>query len=454
MTSIQEIQIKQSSEVRQLGKSKQDHTAQGTYTDNGINTRWSAIWDGHGNNHSINFIRKGPLDEIMKSKTPANDLHIAIMADNSLSYRTKLDSGSTMVWVKETEFPDHRKIEIGNVGDSQAILIVNDKVIFISKCHDISNHCEMERLFRQNRLNKISPIIKKGTSIETISETELLSVNGYYIRFDNKKGDTTDLACSQSLGHEDITGVFPDLTHFRLELSDSFRVIICSDGITDVLPVEGLAMISTLDLFMKSSPKDIVDEAERRWKQLWTLHNPTFRETTQKSRFPANGYDDCVCAILEGVSICSLVDTDEMVEMTDEAFEQEELPVFDKPLIQPSDQEEGDMPESMESILKMASGMMSNKDPMMSLFSDIMGNPEALQSIMGMMNQEGSSETNPMKKLSELFMSGNNFPSADIDPADAPLDDPVDADDHIDDPVDADDHIDDPVDADADDAPK
>ena len=422
MTSIQEIQIRQSSEVRQLGKSKQDHAAQGTYTDNGINTRWSAIWDGHGNNHSINFIRKGPLDEIMKSKTPADDLHAAIMADKSLSYRIKLDSGSTMVWVKEMEFPDHRKIEIGNVGDSQAILIVNDKVIFISKCHDILNNCEMERLFRQNRLNKMSPIIKKGTSIETISETELLSVNGYYLRFDNKKGDATDLACSQSLGHEDITGVFPDLTHFTLELSDSFRVLIFSDGITDVLPVNGLAMNSTLDLFMKSSPKDIVDEAERRWKQLWTLHNTTFRGKTQKCRFPADGYDDCVCAILEGVSLCALIDTDEMVEMSDEAFEQEELPIFDKTLIKPSTEEEEDMPESMESILKMASGMMSNKDPMMSLFSDIMGNPEALQSIMGMMNQEGSSETNPMKKLSELFMSGNNFPSADVDPADAPAD--------------------------------
>jgi len=58
-----------------------------------------------------------------------------------------------------------------------------------------------------------------------------------------------------------------------------------------------------------------------------------------------------------------------------------------------------------------------------------------------MMNQEGSSETNPMKKLSELFMSGN-FPSTD-DAHDDDADDAhdaADADDaHDDDADDADD---------------
>ena len=302
-TETQHMTINQSLDVRQLGKSKQDHAAQGAYDEDGITTRWSAIWDGHGNNHVINHIRKAPLNEIMKSKTPAEILHQSILCDTSNIFDNRFHSGSTMVWVKETEFSDHREIEIGNVGDSQAVLFINHKCVFISKPHNASNPAELERLFKEGRLNERQPIIQKSVSIEAISDNAIITKKGSYFQFENTNGDTIQLAGSQSLGHEDITGVFPDVLRFRVDLTDSFRVVLCSDGITDVMSVDGVAMTSTLDILSSaSSPKDVVDEAERRWKQVWTVMDSNRTIITQDS-FPKDGYDDCVCVFMDGISL-------------------------------------------------------------------------------------------------------------------------------------------------------
>ena len=348
-TETKSFLIKQSLDVRQLGKSRQDHAAQGTYTEEGITTRWLAVWDGHGDNHAIDYVRKAPLDEIMKSKTPAETLHQAIIKDKTLAYTSRLKSGTTMIWAKETEFSDHREIEIGNVGDSQAVLFINNECVFISKRHDMSNPTELVRLFSQGRLNKAKPLIQKATTFETISDNTLIQIKGSYFIFENKNKYICELAGSQSLGHEDITGVYPETTYFSLNLTDSFSIVLCSDGITDVMPLEGLAMDSTLDTFYcASGPNELLDEAERRWKQVWTVLNENDRTIMIQDSFPEDGYDDCACAFIKGIPLLSDYD------------EQGELLIFDKPLIQtsPPPPEKEKSSESMESMLRFAMGIM------------------------------------------------------------------------------------------------
>jgi hypothetical protein len=299
-TNDNTLSIKQSLAIRLIG-SRQDHAAQGSYTSAIIQTRWSVLFDGHGDNHAIDFIRKAPLDEIMKNEDPSIVLHTLILEDESEFYDIKVHSGSTMVWVKESQWPDHRTIQIGNVGDSQAILFVNDKVVFISKRHDMTNPSELSRLFSLNLLDSTTPIIKNYTAFDVITEDSLLSLDAYYLNFDNKRGDKTQLACSQSIGHQDLTGISPDITTFKLKLTDSFRVVLLSDGITDIMPLE---LSSTMELLRTATdPKEIANEAERRWKQNWTIVNENNRSKTTPGRFPKDGYDDCACALMVGTPL-------------------------------------------------------------------------------------------------------------------------------------------------------
>ena len=66
---------------------------------------------------------------------------------------------------------------------------------------------------------------------------------------------------------------------------DEVKLVMFSDGVGDVLAME--TDIEKLKIY---SAEEIVDLAEKRWKQVWNYNG-------KKIKFPSNGYDDCCCAI-------------------------------------------------------------------------------------------------------------------------------------------------------------
>jgi hypothetical protein len=122
------------------------------------------------------------------------------------------------------------------------------------------------------------------------------------------------MSMTQSLGHNGLTGLQPGVATFYCSKSDNIRVCLCSDGVTDVLPVNDLANGSTFS-FMQSTTTALLDEAERRWKQEWTVYSGTDTRILRKSRFPVDGYDDCCCAM---ISVCPTTD-DENIEVDEHA---------------------------------------------------------------------------------------------------------------------------------------
>jgi serine/threonine protein phosphatase PrpC len=392
-TNTPALMITQEIGTRQLGAKKQDHAAQGKYEDeNNIVTRWCAVWDGHGNNHAIDNVRKADLDTLMKDPNPCEALHNIILAD-ALTYSRidRMKSGSTMVYVKERELPTHRELEIGNVGDSQAVVWVNSEIIFLTKPHNIHNGREIERLFRQKRLDPRIPFITQGTNIEVVSPTSLVLKKGMYIRF----LEGIELAPSQSIGHDGLTGVEPDVTKLRLELTDSFRVALFTDGVGDVLPIDGPALSSTRDVYSRSiSTLQILDEAERRWKQDWTILSPSDWTSSHTEGFPENGYDDCACALLEGERIPSWAKPqNDLVEVAEEIFLDENLPMYDKELVNPEENEEPDFASmfgnsgQMPSFAEMFETDLSN-NPFAKMFGNPPGNPmEAIMKIMELLGK-------------------------------------------------------------------
>ena len=293
---INGIRVDSEIETRQLGRSKQDHVAHGHYSvDPNIHTFWMAGFDGHGGNQAINQIRNAPLDDIMQTPAYWADLQALIDTDATVNAQTKLKSGATMVSAKAELSPTGITVTITNIGDSTIILFLNDEPIFVTTQQNYENGVEMARLIKENRVDSQAPLTKQDRNFQVISPNTLRSIEGTYIAFVSPFGEQI-LAMSQSLGHRGITGLAPDETTFRFNRTDKIKIVAFSDGVSDVLPVDGLAAASTFP-FM-TTPTALLDEAERRWKQEWKVHSDTDLRKIFKTSFPTNGYDDCCCAMI------------------------------------------------------------------------------------------------------------------------------------------------------------
>ena len=284
--------------TRQIGRSQQDHVALGDYPsilDTDTHTYWIATFDGHGNNQVPNRIRSAPLDEIMQKPASWAQLQGFINTDEKADAQTKLKSGSTMVYAKAEISPTGIEVTITNIGDSTAVVFLNDEPIFVTTPQDYENGAEMARLIKENRVNTQMPFLKKDSNFEVLSPTTLRTIEGTYIEFVSPQGGQT-LSMSQSLGHGGITGLKPDVTVFKFQRTDTIKVVLFSDGVSDVMPVIGAVASSTIP-FM-TTPTSMLDEAERRWKQEWNVHSGTDLRKLYQTHFPTNGYDDCCCAMM------------------------------------------------------------------------------------------------------------------------------------------------------------
>jgi len=276
--------------------SRQDHAAYGAYENGTEKIYWGVAFDGHGKPQAIDKIRKAKLDEIMKTPTPWSELQNLLEKDLMSSTDMKIRSGSTMVLTKITIFDHKVEIAVTNIGDSRAVVFLNGEPVFVSTPHSCDNGPEIVRLIQEKRVNLDAVYSKSDFDFEVISPTTLRSVTGTYVWFNTPLG-RQELAMTQSLGHNGYTGMKPDTTIITCKTTDHIHVVMCSDGVTDILPVNGLDSHDTFS-FMKTSTTALLDEAERRWKQTWIVHQDRDLTTLPKTKFPKDGYDDCCCTML------------------------------------------------------------------------------------------------------------------------------------------------------------
>jgi serine/threonine protein phosphatase PrpC len=304
-------QIKQEIQTLLLG-SKQDHVAHGSYQNaNTATTYWAAALDGHGNDQVINVIRETDLNVVIQQPQFWNVLQKLI--DDDITPHNKIKSGSTMVVVKATVYQEYTHIEFINIGDSTGILMVNDKPFFMTTPQNHTNSKEMMRVIMEDRVEKNSPIHHEGFNFEILSDTELRTVEGTYVNFGKNGG--YPISPTQTLGHKGITGLSPDITEIRVANTDKIKVLLFSDGVSDMLPVSGIASNTSIPFMtFATNTNEVLLEAQRKWQQSWTVVD--YMRTNRKvTTFPKNGYDDCCCAMLtmEHVPIVERVDrTDEV----------------------------------------------------------------------------------------------------------------------------------------------
>jgi serine/threonine protein phosphatase PrpC len=260
----QERQIIITEHIQQLCKG-QDYTISGeTIYENQL-IKYAAVFDGHGSDAVINFIRqitKEKINEIMATKCPGTTLYHYINA--SYICKPNESSGSTMCLARI--FSNY--IEIINIGDSRAVIFKNNKIEFISDEHNYDNNSEYYRIKREPKFK----FFENTYNIKMIAENVLQSTVKKFAIFN----DGTGLALTQAVGHCGKTGIKPTCTKILFNNQDSIRILLGSDGFFDmIIKNHHNNNFINSDLFeiIDLPGQIIINRAVNRWLQEWNIEN-------------------------------------------------------------------------------------------------------------------------------------------------------------------------------------
>jgi serine/threonine protein phosphatase PrpC len=267
--------------IRSLGKG-QDFVAFGHHSD----FAWGVVLDGHGTDHFMTLVKTIDFGEVMSAVDPFASI-LSTLEANYDKYPQHKSSGSTLVMMRAYT----NKVETISVGDSTACVFLNGVLTYKSPKHTSKNENEILRL--KNR----KVYFERMTSPvgHVVSRTKMVAHFPDYTLFENG----TRLACTQSLGHNGITGYQPEVNtvYFSSE-DDHVRCLLFSDGFDDMMvqtdEEEGALDKQQDETDMQTmTALELASKAETRWKQSWQYHwNPKNPSTFEHCVYPDGAADD------------------------------------------------------------------------------------------------------------------------------------------------------------------
>jgi serine/threonine protein phosphatase PrpC len=243
------------------------------------------IFDGHGGDSVINFIRSIPNNKMNKLITKSNPIEtLSKYINNNILYHNNYSSGSTMCLVKIYS----NRIECTNCGDSQVAILKNGKLEYMNQEHNYKNEKERERL--KDKVNYIP-----SYNIKISSHDTLVSVYSEYIEWNTEDADLK-LACTQSIGHNDITGFEPENKIIQLVAGDKYKIILGSDGLWEMIMDDE---IDIEQLYTKNA-NEIMKQTTDRWLQEWNMQDLLNNNTDIiKAKFTSKQCDDIAIIVAD-----------------------------------------------------------------------------------------------------------------------------------------------------------
>ena len=264
------------------GEKNQDFIKIGKYL---TNYYWIVCCDGHGDNSFINLIKNLPWDNIM-GKENSYEYLINILKNSVNLYND--NSGSTLAMVKI--FPN--KIYTLTIGDSRILIFKNSQKLYKSNPHNLKNNIEKERFKHDKNCKKI---VKKMFPF-IISNVEQ-EIN--YIKYITFNKDVT-LNMTQSIGHKDITGYYPEHCCFCYNNTDKIKILVGSDGFFDmiILDENNCHHIKDNNDLLIMDIDELINKVEQRWRQEWIYYwNMNNKDDFIRTTFEKNTIDDISLAI-------------------------------------------------------------------------------------------------------------------------------------------------------------
>jgi serine/threonine protein phosphatase PrpC len=264
------------------GEKNQDFVKIGKYLNNYY---WIVCCDGHGDDTFINIIKNLQWDVIMEKENSYEYL-INILKNSANLYND--NSGSTLAMVKI--FPN--KIYTLTIGDSRILIFKNSQFLYKSNPHNLNNNIEKDR-FKYDRFSK--KIVKKLFPI-IISSVEQENKYIKYITF-NKY---VTLNMTQSIGHKEITGYYPEHCCFSYNHTDKIKILVGSDGFFDMILLDetNFENIKDNNDLLIMNIDDLLNKVKQRWQQEWIYYwNINNKHDFITTKFEENKIDDISLAI-------------------------------------------------------------------------------------------------------------------------------------------------------------
>jgi serine/threonine protein phosphatase PrpC len=238
------------------------------FDDPSKNYDWFVGCDGHGVIGNNNFI------EILKRLDWVNIMHQENSLDTLLEQikdkKYNLNTGATYYEAKIY----NNRVEICSVGDSKIKVFIDKQIVYSTTPHNLKNEKEQERL--KEKIEKEKIIVEKCENIPQMqNSTTIKFVEGEYYYFDQ---NGSKIAMTQSLGHNNITGLEPERKIIYFEEHHEVQVIGGSDGLWDVVMEN-----ESIDMDVDS----LLTLAESRWKGTWNID---WNGEVYQDKFPI--YDD------------------------------------------------------------------------------------------------------------------------------------------------------------------
>ena len=248
------------------------------------------VFDGHGDSRVINFIRSIPNKEMNNLISGVNPVEtLGNYINNNISYNKNILSGSTICLVKIYS----NQIECINCGDSQVAVYKNGLLEYMNKEHNYSNEKERERL---EKFVSFTP----SSNIKMVEHDKLVSVYSEYIEWESPETEPKlILACSQSLGHNGMTGYDPERVVIPITIGDRYKVIIGSDGLWEMILHDDVDNKDMKELYTKNVD-EIMSQTTNRWLQEWKMQDLlNNRPNIVRSRFTPKHCDDIAIIVAD-----------------------------------------------------------------------------------------------------------------------------------------------------------
>jgi len=214
-------------------RSNQDRAWSGRVGD----TEYIIVVDGHGTNNCIDQLSAMNMDDIATAENPVLAIHHRLQGD-------LYGSGATLAVGRRTP----TRVELFNCGDSCIQLFINGTPIYKTKQHTFQDPQEVERtkLLVRYIIPTKAPFPVSYTEVQ-----DIISPTGHFITGEQ-------LVPSQSLGHNNMTGIAPDYYTCDVSPMDHVRMVAGSDGFWDMLvPTEN------------GTAKELAEHAHRQWLKSW-----------------------------------------------------------------------------------------------------------------------------------------------------------------------------------------
>ena len=242
----------------------------------------SCLFDGHGTDDCIRAIRthNPPIGELMT--TDLDTIMTVHGTLESLGHNISFHSGSTAAYARLSS----TSVDCCSVGDSYLYVFVNGKLAWKSTPHTMANPAEVARHSGNRNVST-----KADSYIKLLSEDRITqSPDGLRTIF---AIGGVRLVPSMSLGHRNVTGIAPERFHLDVKPTDFVRVVGMSDGVHDMLYLDGF---NDNRMLMTGSAEELVNLAHQRYSQEWTLVHAG--RDYPKQRIGPTEWDDCSVFVL------------------------------------------------------------------------------------------------------------------------------------------------------------